>query len=165
MFLGIDQNCLRFLQDFNSKSEQCRPSESSFKLKCILEALKDYQKLLDHRNNLLVQSSEYFTSFYGANIKLDQLESQIIRSHDDSELGYGSQNSATAIVLENVVQQLEQLMMDILGQGKALLNQANDRKEGTSGIRESMFHIENRVNTLRSNCHLKLSQVRINYTY
>ena len=118
---------------------------------------------MDHRNDLLVQSSEYFDSFNRANIKLDQLEAQVIRSHDDSELGYGSQNSTLTVGLENIVQQLEQIMMDILGQGKALLSQTNDRKEGTSGIRESMFHIENRVNNLRSNCHLKLSQVSLIY--
>lgn len=150
-------------QDLDSILEQRGGSESSLKLKSILEALKEYQRLLDHRNYLLVQASEYFSSLHSANIQLDQLETQLVNGSKASPLGHAIQSSDSSIALEHIIQQLEQIMMDILRQGKSILGQVGDRMEGMSGIGESMFHIENRANNLRANCHLKLSQVHLIY--
>ena len=134
-------------------------SEASSRLKCILDQLKDYQRLLDQRNNLLFQSLDYFNSAKSANSKLDQLESQVKEIDKQSARGVQNMVDSPTHGLESILQQLDQIVMDVLGQGKSLINQATDKNEGTLGIRESMLQIENRANNLRSNCQLKHSQV------
>ena len=128
--------------------------EASVKLKVILEQLKDYQRLLNDQHNLLLQSLEYFKSCQSANIKLDQLEDQF-RTLDEQQNTGGSQTT----FLESTLQQIERLIMDVLGKGNSLISQVGDNREGTLGIKESMLKIENRAHHLRSNCQLKSSEV------
>ena len=132
------------------------PLESSFRLKSIVDELKHYQHLLDERHNLLLQSLDYFKSCRSAHGKLDQLENQF-RDVDVHQHKAGSQAS----FLENSLQQLDQIMMEVLGKGNSLIGGVGDKGEGSLGIKESMINLENRAQNLRSNYQSKNSEVKI----
>ena len=134
------------------------PLESSFRLKSILDELKDYQHLLDDRHNLLLQSLDYFKSCHSANEKLDQLENQF-RDVDIPQHKAASQPS----FLEKSLQQLDQIMVEVLGKGNSLIGEVGDKGKGTCGIKESMIKLENRAHNLRSNYQSKNSEVKLGF--
>ena len=134
------------------------PLESSFRLKSILDELKDYQHLLDDRHNLLLQSLDYFKSCHCANVKLDQLENQF----SNVDLNQGK-TEAQPSFLDKSLQQLDQIMMEVLGKGNSLIDGVGDKGEGTFAIKESMIKLENRAHNLRSNYQSKNSEVKLGF--
>lgn len=131
------------------------PPEASFQLKCILDQLRDYQRLLEDRHNLLLKSLDFFNTCNSANGKLDQLEIQFRDFDVHQQNKRGSQTS----FLESTLHQLDQVVMDVLGKGNSLISSAGDQKDCVFGIKENMLKIENRAHNLRSSCHLKNNEV------
>ena len=148
-------NVAFIIQDFNNNGLHHLPPEASFKLKSILDQLKDYQRLLDDRHNLLLKSLDFFNTCDSSYGKLDQLEIQFRDFDVRQRNNRGSQTS----FLESTLHQLDQVVMDVLGKGNSLISMTGDRKESVFGIKENMMKIENRANSLRSNCHMKNNEV------
>ena len=61
--------------------------------------------------------------------------------------------------LESTIHQLEQILMDVLGKGNTLICHIGDKTESSLSIKDTMMQIENRVNSLRASCQLKISEV------
>ena len=101
----------------------------------------------------MLQSLDYFKSCHSANVKLDQLENQF-RDFDVHQNKTGSQMS----LLEKSLEQLDQIMMEVLGKGNSLIGGVGDKVEGTVGIKESMLKLENRAHNLRSNYQSNLQE-------
>lgn len=144
-------------QDFNNNGLHHLPPEASFKLKSILDQLKDYQRLLDDRHNQLLKSSDFFKTCDSSYGKLGQLEIQFRDFDVHQQNNRGSHTS----FLESTLHQLDQVVMDVLGKGNSLISMTGDRKESVFGIKENMMKIENRANSLRSSCHLKNNEVSV----
>ena len=119
--------------------------------------MKDYQRLLDDRHDLLLKSLDFFNTCNSANGKLDQLEIQFRDFDVHQQNNRGSQTS----FLEATLHQLDQVVMDVLGKGNSLISMAGDKKEGVFGIKENMLKIEGRANNLRSSCHFKNNEASI----
>ena len=145
------------IQDFNNNGLPDLPPEASFKLKSILDQLKDYQRLLDDRHDLLLKSLDFFNTCNSANGKLDQLETQF----RDFDVHQQNNRGTQASFLEETLHRLDQVVMDVLGKGNSLISVAGDKKEGVFGIKENMLKIEGRANNLRSSCHFKNNEVSI----
>jgi hypothetical protein len=89
---------------------------------------------------------------------LDQLENQF-RDVDIPQHKAGSQPS----FLEKSLQQLDQIMVEVLGKGNSLIGEVGDKGKGTCGIKESMIKLENRAHNLRSNYQSKNSEVKLGF--
>ena len=67
--------------------------------------------------------------------------------------------------LESTIHQLEQILMDVLGKGNTLICNIGDKTESSLCIKDTMMQIENRVNSLRASCQLKISEIILTQVY
>ena len=146
-----------FLQDTHDSGSKL--SEASTKLKCILDQLKEYQWALDNRHNILLECIEFFSFCNSANTKLSNMEKQVLNLDK-----YITNTGSNLSPLESTIHQLEQILMDVLGKGNTLICHIGDKTESSLCIKDTMMQIENRVNSLRASCQLKMSEVILAHT-
>ena len=89
-------------------------------------------------------------------MKLSDMESQIINFEQ-----YFTKTGSNISPLESTIQQLDQILMDVLGKGNTLICHIGDKTESSLCIKDTMMQIENRANSLRASCQLKISEVII----
>ena len=103
---------------------------------------------------MLLEVIEFFSLCNSANTKLSDMEKQVLNLDK-----YFTNTGSNISPLESTVHQLEQILMDVLGKGNTLICHIGDKTESSLCIKDTMMQIENRVNSLRASCQLKISEV------
>ena len=116
--------------------------------------MKEYRWALDNRHNMLLEVIEFFSLCNSANTKLSDMEKQVLNLDK-----YFTNTGSNISPLESTIHQLEQILMDVLGKGNTLICHIGDKTESSLCIKDTMMQIENRVNSLRASCQLKISEV------
>ena len=122
--------------------------------------MKEYQWALDNRHNMLLEVIEFFSLCNSANTKLSDMEKQVLNLDK-----YFTNTGSNISPLESTIHQLEQILMDVLGKGNTLICHIGDKTESSLCIKDTMMQIENRVNSLRASCQLKISEVILTQVY
>ena len=122
--------------------------------------MKEYRWALDNRHNMLLEVIEFFSLCNSANTKLSDMEKQVLNLDK-----YFTITGSNISPLESTIHQLEQILMDVLGKGNTLICHIGDKTESSLCIKDTMMQIENRVNSLRASCQLKISEVILTQVY
>ena len=103
---------------------------------------------------MLLEVIEFFSLCNSANTKLSDMEKQVLNLDK-----YFTNTGSNISPLESTIHQLEQILMDVLGKGNTLICHIGDKTESSLCIKDTMMQIENRANSLRASCQLKISEV------
>ena len=109
---------------------------------------------------MLLEVIEFFSLCNSANTKLSDMEKQVLNLDK-----YFTITGSNISPLESTIHQLEQILMDVLGKGNTLICHIGDKTESSLCIKDTMMQIENRVNSLRASCQLKISEVILTQVY